>query len=335
MLQLLNTSPFKAAFSRIPDAQGRDCLFLVVKATFQLWPRLELSEQQVKPALSDDYHGAPGASSLRYPGELHLGKPTTDLILVGHAIPPEEKPVTQLNVRLRLAELEKVVRVFGDRQWERSEPSLPAPFVRIPLVYERAFGGLLEVDDAPPLMEERNPLGVGLAVSHGRAERGDKLPNLEDPKQLLADGVVPAPAAFAAIPAAWLSRRILAGTYDEAWQKKRCPYLPNDFQPRYFNCAAEGLVFDRHLQGGEPLTLEGVGARGPLETVLPRCTLETAFVLHGQRHVRPNRLQTVLVEPDENRLCLTFHSDFPCDKVPLDVETIEVALTGLQLTAAA
>jgi hypothetical protein len=234
-----------------------------------------------------------------------------------------------------LAELEKVVRVFGDRQWERSAPSLPAPFVRVPLVYERAFGGVLEVEAAPPITEERNPLGVGLAIAHRRAERGDLLPNLEDPKQLLAEGVVPTPAGFGGIPPAWLSRRTLAGTYDAAWQQKRCPYLPSDFQPRYFNCAAEGLIFDRHLQGGEPLSLEGVSARGRLETVLPRCTLETVFVLCGERNVQPNRLQTVLIEPDENRMCLTFHADFPCDKLPLDVEFIEVSLIDLQLMAAA
>jgi hypothetical protein len=334
VLQLANKSPFEAAFARFPDVLGADSLYVVVTATFQLWPELAISDTQIKPVLSDKYFGDPGSSSLRYGCDLHLGKPVTDLILVGHARSIDEKPVTQLDVRLRLADREKRVKVIGDRHWNGFEASPPAPFVSMPLVYERAFGGVLKIDDAPPLTEERNPLGLGLAVSHRRAQRGDPMPNLEDPKQLLADGVLPAPAGFGAIPPAWLSRRSLAGTYDEEWQRKRAPYLPADFQRQYFNCAAEGLVFDRHLQGGEPLLLEGASARGPLRSVLPQCAVMTAFVLRGERHVRPSHLQTVLLEPDENRLCLTYHADFPCDKAALAVERIEIGLDGLQLAAA-
>ena len=334
MLQLKNTSPFKAALGKFHDAQGADCLYVVVTATFQLWPSVALSDEQIAPVLSDDYHGEPGRSSLRHAGELHLGKPATDLILVGHAKAHHEKPVTEMNVRIQLAEREKVVKVFGDRQWRDFQPSHPVPFVALPLVYERAFGGVLNVEDAPPIVEERNPLGVGLAWTYKRMKRGDLLPNLEDPRQLLSEGVRPAPAAFGCIPPAWLPRRQLAGTYDEAWETKRAPFLPTDFQPRFFNCAAEGLIFERHLQGGEPWYLEGVSEHGPLRGVLPTCTLEIAFVLRGERQVRPNRLQTVLFEPDDNRIRLTFHADFPCDKRALEVERAEIALLDLQLPAA-
>lgn len=162
-------------------------------------------------------------------------------------------------------------------------------------------------------------------------QQGDPLPNLEDPKQLLSEGVHPTPAAFGCIPPAWLPRRTRAGTYDDAWKTQRAPYLPVDFQPSFFNCAADGLSFDRHLTGGESLCIEGASRRGTLQAILPICTLETAFVLDGQRHMRPNRLQTVLIEPDDNRLCLTFHCDFPCDKRSLEVEHAEVSLQNLQL----
>jgi hypothetical protein len=271
---------------------------------------------------------------LRHAGELHLGKPATDLILVGHAKARDDKPVTEMSVRVQLAEREKLVKVFGDRQWQGRQPSHPAPFVAMPLVYERAFGGVLHVPDAPSIVEERNPLGVGLAWTHKRMQRGDLLPNLEDPKELLSEGIHPAPATFGCIPSAWLPRRQYAGTYDEAWETERAPYLPTDFHPRFFNCAAEGLSFERYLQGGEPLSLEGMSERGPLCCALPACALETAFVLHGERHVQPNRLQTVLVEPDDNRLRLTFHADFPCDKRSLEVDRVEISLLDLQLSKA-
>jgi hypothetical protein len=331
MFQLKNASPFKAAMATFPDLHGVDTMYAVVTATFQLWP-LQLSDQQVAPARSDVYHGDPSSSSLRYGGELHLGKPGTDVILVGHARSANQKPVTQLDVGLRVAERKKIVRVFGDRTWLGFHASPPAPFSTMPLVYERAFGGLLAVQGEPRLIEERNPLGVGLGVMRSPALRGTIMPNLEDPAQLLAEGVRPAPAGFGAIAASWLPRRSFAGTYDDAWQRARAPYLPLDFQPRFFNCAAEGFVFDRHLQGGEPLAATSVSEHGPLNIVLPTCKLSTTFVLRGERHAQPNRLQTVLIEPDDNRMCLTFHTELRCDKAVLEVERLEIALEQLSLT---
>jgi hypothetical protein len=329
MLQLKNGTPFKAAIAKFPNVLGVDTLYVVISASFELWPCLALCEEQSEPVRSDDYYGEPGSSSLRYAGELHLGKPSTDVILVGQAHAPGGKPVTELSVGLRVADREHMVHVFGDRQWQGLGPSTPAPFVSIPLVYERAFGGCLRSEGAPTVTEERNPVGVGLALAHGCPTRSDPLPNIENPKRLLDAGVLPTPAGFGCIAPSWLPRRSLAGTYDDEWQHSRAPYLPEDFDSRYFNCASQGLTFERYLQGGEPLWLLGVSKRGPLTTKLPICKLGTVFVLRGQRYPRPNHLQTVLIEPDENRLRLTFHTEFACDKLALEVERVEIAIETL------
>jgi hypothetical protein len=334
MLQLKNETPFKAALGKFPNAAGIDTLYLAVTATFHMSARLELAEQQLETVLADEYHGEPGASSLRYAGELHLGKPTTDVIVVGHARAPAGMPVTELSVGLSVAGREKVLRVFGDRHWLGLEPSKPAPFVELPLVYERSFGGSVRTSDTVTLTEERNPVGVGMTVAHGRAAIGDPLPNIEDPRQLLADGRCPTPAGLGCIAPSWLPRRTFAGTYDERWQRTRAPYVPEDFQGRYLNCAAEGLSFDRYLTGGEPLLLVGMSERGPLRTAVPTCTLETAFVLRGQRHAAPVQLQTVLVEPDADRMRLTYHAHFVCDKLTLEIERVELRLQHLDVTVA-
>jgi hypothetical protein len=65
--------------------------------------------------------------------------------------------------------------------------------------------------------------------------------------------------------------------------------------------------------------------------VLPTCKLSTTFTLRGERHQTPNRLQTVLIEPDENRMRLTFHTELRCDKATLEVEQLEIALDQLSL----
>jgi hypothetical protein len=332
MLQLKNETPLKAALAKFPNAAGVDTIYVVATATFRISPTLQLAEQQLEPVLSDEYYGEPAASSLRCAGELHPGKPSTDVILVGHARAPGGKPVTALKVALSVAQREKMLHVVGDRHWLGWEPSKPAPFVEMPLVYERAFGGKLRTSDDVTLTEERNPVGVGLALGHARAAVGDPLPNLEDPSQLLAEGTCPTPVGFGCIAPAWLPRRAFAGTYDERWQRSRAPYLPEDFQARFLNCASEGLIFDRYLKGGEPIQLMGMSERGPLHTALPACVLEAVFAVRGQSHPAPMQLQTVLIEPDEDRLRLTYHSQFVCDKLTLEVEQIKLRLQSLDLS---
>ncbi|HEX5659919.1 MAG TPA: DUF2169 domain-containing protein, partial [Polyangiales bacterium] len=233
------------------------------------------------------------------------------------------------------AERRKVARVLGDRQWLAMGPSRPIPFVEMPLRFERAFGGVLQRPDAPTVAEERNPLGQGLAIARRCPRRGEALPNIEDPRQPLQEGARPSPVGFGCVGPAWLPRRTFAGTYDEAWQTQRAPYLPSDFDARYFNCASEGLVFDRHLRGGEPISLMGMSPRGALSSVIPTIALNITFVLAGHKHARQSRLQTVLLEPDDNRMQLTFHSEFPCDKALLQVEAVEISMESLTLAAGA
>jgi hypothetical protein len=333
VLQLKNETPFKAALAVLPNKQGIDTVYTVITATFALWPRLALSDEQVDPVLSDVFFDDSGKSSIRYPSELHLGKPGTDVIVVGCARTVDEKPVVELGVGVHVADQKKLARVLGDRQWTGMGPSRPVPFTEMPLVYERAFGGVLETQGAPTVAEERNPLGKGLAIARRRPLRGDVMPNIEDPRQPLLEGVSASPVGVGCVAPAWLPRRSFAGTFDDTWQQTRAPYLPDDFQLRYFHCASEGLVFDRRLHGGEPIVVVGMSRQGTLRCALPTVKLATTFVLAGQRHTQLNFLQTVLIEPDENRMRLTFHSEFPCDKLVLQVEAVEISLTSLGLAA--
>ncbi|HET8933331.1 MAG TPA: DUF2169 domain-containing protein [Polyangiales bacterium] len=335
MLQLKNETPFKTAFAKFPNKDGVDTLYLVVTATFNLEPRLELAEEQLSPILSDEYVDQPGRSSLRCSGELHIGKPATDVIVAGYARAPGGKPITTLQVGVRVGRQDKMLSVTGDRHWLGMEPSKPAPFTELPLIYELAFGGELRVDGAVVETDDRNPLGVGLGISRMRAKIRDPLPNIEDPRQPLREGANCVPAGFGCIPGAWLPRRSLVGTYDENWQRTRAPYLPQDFKPEFLNSAAEGLTFRPHLKGGEPLLLVGMSERGPIRSAIPTCLLETAFMLRGELHRTACHLQTVFIEPDSKRLRLTFHTEFVCDKLALEVERIHLKLERLDVTVSA
>jgi Uncharacterized protein conserved in bacteria (DUF2169) len=47
------------------------------------------------------------------------------------------------------------------------------------------------------------------------------------------------PVCFSAVGRAWLPRRQLAGTYDDAWLKTQWPLPPLDFDDGYWNCAPQ------------------------------------------------------------------------------------------------
>lgn len=341
MLQLKNTTPFAAHIAVLPDECGIDTLYVTIKATFSLGARLEVADPQPPVLLADEYWGEPGASSLKYAADVHLAKPATDIALVGQAHSPGRKPVGQLDVSLSVAGLTKVIRVHGDREWRPGFACIPArataprPFASMPLVYERAFGGLHEVEGkkAEILFEPRNPVGQGFAGKRkGRDLKGLPLPNLEDPTEpIRGPKHRPAPAGFGFIAPAWEPRRSFAGTYDDAWLKQRAPYLPKDFDPRFFNAAHPDLVTERHLEGGEKVEALNVTPGGVLKFRLPACQLAAAVRVAGHEETPPLNLETVLIEPDDARLSMLWRGAVPCDKRALKVEEIRIELGQLVL----
>jgi len=336
VLQLKNKTPFQASLALFPDETGVDTLYVAVRGTLRILPAVELAEAQAPVPLADEYWGAPATTSLKYASESHLTKPSTDVALVGNAWAPGGQEHSELQVVLRVAERVHTVHVLGDRCWGNGgTPSSPVPFAQMPLTYERAFGGthLVDAESGAILAEERNPVGVGFAGKRKASElEGLPLPNLEDPRQRLQrPGDLSPPIGFGFVAPSWLPRRNYAGTYDEGWQKNRAPYLPEDFDPRFFNAAHPALVFDRYLEGGEPVELLNACAEGPLRFTLPRCRLEVVARVAGSPVSPPVHLETVLLEPDENRLCLTWRAAIPCDKKALWVEQVDIGLLGLDL----
>lgn len=338
MLQLKNETPFAANVAVFPDVGGIDTLYVTIKGTFTLTPAVEIVPEKQPILLADEFWGEPGQSSIKYASEVHLTKPSTDVVLVGSAWAPRGRPVKRLDVSLAVADRKKVVRVFGDREWRpgfwffpaRMTP--PAPFESIPLVYERAFGGGHgpEGKKKEVLFETRNPVGRGFAGRRrGKKLKGLPLPNLEDPNHpIRRPKDRPAPAGFGYVAPSWEPRRSYAGTYDDAWIKGRAPYLPKDFNPRFFNAAHPDLVFPKHLAGGERVEVINALRDGALKFRLPKCDVRARVRVAGAEEVPRLNLETVLIEPDENRLSLVWRGAVPCDKKALKIEEIFVESDG-------
>ena len=339
MLQLRNESPFESAIAVFPNENAVDTLYVIVKATFLLGNRIEVAEEQLSIVMADEYWGEPGKSSLKYASELHLLKPSTDIVMVGEACAPNKRPVPGLDVLLAIADTRKTVRVFGDRQWASGIIGLkitpPKPFDSMPLVYERAFGGVHELhsERQKVLFEARNPVGKGFKGKRKTRElKGTMLPNLEDPAYLISSpDDQPAPACFGYVAPSWEPRKSFAGTHDETWQQKRVPYLPEDFDNRFFNAAHPDLVCNTYLKGGEPVAITNMSPNGPLKFKLPVCDIEAAVHIAGKTENPHLSLETVLIEPNATRFSMLWRAGVECDKKVLKVKQVDISLKSLQI----
>lgn len=334
MLEIENRTPFEVAVAPSQNKEGRDYAVVVVKGTFEIKKNaksLPVAETQAPIAWGDEYYGEPGLSSVKYESDVFPSKKGTDVVLLGHAYAAKggDKSV---DVGLQAGTLGKSVRVFGHRFWRKSVGSWkwsePEPFDRMPLTYERAFGGkdASDPDPAKHGLEKRNPVGAGFNVA-GSKERmeGLALPNLEDPKNLIGGWKdKPAPAGFGFIGRDWLPRVSYAGTYDASWQKERCPLLPNDFDEMYYNGASPGLVGTPCFKGGEAVKVSNASKEGDLSFNLPKRSVDATVWIKGKEALHKLSLDTVIIEPDERRTILVWRATVPCFRQFLYINKVKI-----------
>lgn len=328
MLQLNNKTPFSASMVLFPNQDGIDTLYVMVKASFNIGSQWTLLDNQEPPVEADTYWGDPENSSLKLASDYHIGKPSTDIVMTGLACAPDRQMVKNLDVSLSVGQVSKTVRVYGDRQWSNGIKSEPAPFETMPMVYEKAFGGMHLIDGKVDSVEGRNPLGCGFAGKRRAAEmNGVPLPNLEDPQHLInTHSDKPAPACFGFSASAWLPRVKYAGTYDDLWQTQRAPYLPEDFDSRFFNMAHPDLVYPGYMQGGESVLISGMHPNGELKFNLPRLDLISQFKQGDRVDSAAFNLETLILEPNLLQLSMVWRAAYPCDKKALKIEEIIVSL---------
>jgi uncharacterized protein YjbI with pentapeptide repeats len=259
--RIFNASSFTAATIPWQIRPPHDSLTILVKGTFDLVPDAAARPRDESHLPVGDLHlDDDPERSVAHASDFAIRKPRADVTAVGHAVAPGGgSPAMQVIFRFGAGKnrFDRTLHVFGDRHWQRSAlallPTDPRPFQRMPLVYERAFGG-------PGY--DRNPLGVGYKAAAG-ADGVAPLANLELPgQQVTGPGDAPPPAGFAPIPVSWKERWSKLGTYDRAWFKTRWPYFPEDFDWTYFQSAPAAQQLE-HLTGDEPYELVGMHPEHP------------------------------------------------------------------------
>jgi hypothetical protein len=331
-----NKTPFAFEPLHLFDDEGHQVLTTVIKGTFVIGAdgRCARAEQQEAVTPTGELWGEdPETSSYRYEPEVAFTKPATDVVLLGHAVAPRAG-ATEVTVALRAGSLQQQAIVFGERAWFKSlgqvSASKPRPFEKIPLVWERAFGGWdrSHADPARHVCEARNPVGRGARPSKS-FEEGLRLPNIEDPQQPLRRfGDAPAPVGFGFVSPHWQPRAALAGSFDERWQQERAPLLPRNFDRRHLNAAAPGLTAAGYLRGDEAIAAVGVQAQGALRFALPGLPpprVEISF-REGEDQAVTTNLDTVIIDADQRRVLLLWRA---CVKLPSGTQSLEsVTVTG-------
>jgi hypothetical protein len=319
-MQFVNKTLFAASVAPCFDETGADCICVAVKATYVLADPPRLAALQVPVCEAATYLAEPGLSSLVAVPELVLPTGGTDVVLQGDAWAPRNRPVTCLDTSLAVRERQKIVRVWGDRTWRVYRLGLttkPQPFVRMPLIYERAYGGTATGRQGEVASCLANPIGQGFLGPRGAGEMaGAKRANLND----AADGE--AVAGYGFIDSHWHPRRAYAGTYDAAWQQTIAPFLPSDFDRRFNRVGPPDMYFDMPLRGGEIISLVHLAPQPHLRFALPRHALHARGIGGGENDIALH-LETVLLQPSAGQFCLLWRGLLPCPGGLQRVERVE------------
>jgi hypothetical protein len=280
-------------------------LAVIVKATFLCLAgtnSLELAPVDSQRGIRavDVPWGDPEKSSIKYPSDLCLKKPGTDVIVVACAYAPQGKAVPSFDAGVRVGALQKLVRIFGPRVWETkgSALSAPRPTMGIEVRYDYAWGGLDATDPLRIIEEPRNPVGMGVVrdLSLLTHKAAPFIEDLEVP--LRSINTRPPPAGLGTIGRSWVPRRGYFGTYDKAWFDERAPLLPRDQDERANLCASPGLVAVPPLRGNEDVALLNLTpGGGTLSFRLPNIRVEVCLKVHGRTpEVLVPYLDTVIID---------------------------------------
>jgi len=76
------------------------------------------------------------------------------------------------------------------------------------------------------------------------------------------------PQSFGPVARNWYPRYKLGGSYDKNWVENIRPFLPDDFDEGYYQCAPEDQQIT-HLRGGELVSLFGLTPEDKISFKLP------------------------------------------------------------------
>jgi len=341
-MELINSTRMIAGYTMGMEPTGRELLVVVVKGTFRIPAQsgepLRLHEEQAPLVMSDVFFGEPGLSAPSYEMDFAPRKHRCDVLLNATAYAPEGRPVTRVTVGARVGSWSKSFDVVGDRVWEAGLGGIGAsattPFVQMPISYDRAFGGTDNKSENPADHDAYmlNPVGRGF---HKQLKSewvdGSPLPNTEETGHAVSwvDGKY-RPMSFGVIGRHWEPRYRYAGTYDQHWLDHVFPFLPADFDEQYYQAAPLDQQMSKPM-GEQLVTLLNLTPDGRREFLLPHFDAPIhVFPKRGEREEITAHSDTVVIEPDLERVTITWRVARPLRKKMLEIAQVVVGKPGSQ-----
>lgn len=331
-MDLTNRTPLPAALSvtELSPELPRVC-FLAAKATWR-WDeggQLTLDTQEPFGILDEDEETDVG---LLPRDNLPRRDEAFEVIVLGAAYPPGGRPATWCPVRMQVGAVHHDLLVIGDREWLPVDApttqrviSDPVPFTRMPLTWDRSFGGsatvLLDPDAEVTVSHGMNPLGTGfdpapaariLARQIGtpegwpRVDRRRRLPNIERPDDRVANWASdPRPGGWATIPldSPMHGRRLIDS---DALVREPNPSWPH--HEALYRAHPEWIL--PLPEGGCPVVLDGLTPEGRVVLHLPRLRVIMDWLIGGDRGSLELRPHTLVLLPEQRRLYIVYRTHF-------------------------
>lgn len=315
-----NTTPHPADLLVFTDKDGQKHCVVVVKATFDVDGDGRCVPADVQAALvyTDEHHGDPGTTAIARESDFAPMKPHADVVVHGDAVAPGGRPATQTEVSLAWKDRIKRAVVTGHRtwvdRWGSLRPSEPQPFLQMPLAWHLAYGGIDAAEGSVPKQaaELRNPVGRGVHVDHDPQRLiGRALPNIETPGQLMQSWSDRCdPMGFGPVGRSWQPRLAHAGTYDQRWMDERLPFLPEDFDPRYFQSAPADQQVAR-LNPGDAYACTNMSDDGRFVARLPAWRVPVEFQFENATRSVDAHPDTLILEPGLRRVLCVARAQVP------------------------
>lgn len=334
-----NHTNYSAGWTLGFEPDGRELLVVAIKATFRISQNggsPEPAEDQAPLIDADEFSGEPGYSATLYETDYAHRKPFCDVLLNGSAYAPDGRPSKSVEVGLQVGNIKKAFNVIGDRLWDRimmvNSPTSPIPFVRKPISYDRAYGGVDKdhKDEEKVKTYALNPVGIGYyPLSSGKQLEGKPLPNTEEVGKPINNSKAGKfkPMAFGPLGRNFVPRVKYAGTYDQNWLDNQAPFWPDDFDYLYFQSAP----IDQRIAypvGGERVILQNLTPIGVSTFTLPKLDIPVLMVPYKgkAKQMRPV-IDTVLIEPDLECFTMTVRISYPLGRNCFELKDVIVGET--------
>jgi hypothetical protein len=334
-MELLNATRLTAAYTQGLAADGRESLVVIAKGSFDLpldGREARLLDTQQPLLMADIFQGEPGLSAPLREMDFAPVKPFCDVLVLGKAHAPGGRPANQITAGIRVGRVAKAFSVLGPRQWQPGllgvAPGLPQAFIEQEISYAQAFGGSHAVKGNPQQhCYLDNPAGCGwYPRSMDSADMlGMPMPNTEElgkPVDSPHDDF--RPMALGPIGRHWPERAAFAGTYDEAWLADCFPFLPADFDNRYFQAAPADQQTE-YLKGGEEVLLLNLTPQERAGFRIPSLGVPVTFFLNKGGHETLHAvIDTLLIDTDANQVQLTWRTSRPLRRNMFEISQVLV-----------